>query len=474
MKLHFPRFHWLAILTLAALVLFGLPAPAQADVAPPQLPGGSNPIPGADTGTQVEMASEQVTITVGDVEEFKLDDTQLSGVHAQVEAIFQMHNTGEADEEMQVRFPLMDPSGIGDGFSHMPKLADFTVQVDGQPVDWINVETANPISPDKPPVQWAAFDAAFPAGADVEITVDYSTHSTGFLPEATFNYILNTGAGWKGPIGSGDIILKMPYIASRENVLSWQFESAPEPTMKEDEVRWHFENLEPKREDNWSATILSPDFMNQIYDLREVVADNPEDANALKDLGDLYLKAAESKGIYSLRPGAEHYVLQAEDAYLRSLVIRPDDVSTNSAYLEALAAHYLGAETLPDAPAPTLNQIANQANVVLSLDPENQQAMDIYSQLGIAVPDLPTLGAEPTLVSTLNLPTPSPTATRRVPPTPLAPNETPVPTPLAVSNPPLGISNVTWTFLILSCLCIATLLAVIAVLVVLVLRSRKR
>ncbi len=474
-KAHLSRFAWLVApaLFLAALGLFTSPAPVRADIAPPQLPGGSSLSPGEAAGTQVEMAAEQVTITVGDVTDFKIEEMDVSGVQAQVEAIFQMHNTGDQDEDMQVRFPLVDPYGTGDGFSHLPKVEDFAVSVDGEPGEWINMETVNPVSPDLSPVQWAAFDVSFPAGETVEIIVDYSTYSTGYLPLAGFSYILDTGAGWKGPIGEGDIILRLPYIADKENVLTAQFSPAPEPTMKDNDARWHFENLEPRREDNWSVTIFSPDFMNEIYDLRELVADNPDDANALKDLGDMYLQAAEGKGIYYLRPGAEGYILLAEDAYLNSLVIRPDDVATNVAYLEALAAHYLGADLVPDAPAPSVEKIANQVNVVLSLDPENQQAMDIYDQLGVVAQELPTLGATPTFVSTLDLPAPAPTATRRVPPTTISPEETPMPAPYPVSNPPLGISNIGWLFIILLALCGAGLLVVIVVLVVLLMRHKR-
>ncbi len=475
-KQHLSRFTWPAIIALliAGLASFALPQVAQADIAPPQIPGGSSITPGEDTGTQVEMAAEQVTITVGDVVDFSVDEMDLTGVEAQVEAVFQMQNTGSEDEEMQVRFPLVNPYGVGDGFFHVPTLTDFTVSVDGEPVSWIDVETTNPTVPDDPPVQWAAFDVAFPAGEPVEIAVTYNTHSTGYLPEAGFNYILETGAGWKGPIGAGNIVLRLPYVASPDNFLSATFPPDPQPQMEENEIRWHFENLEPKRQDNWSAKILSPVFMNLIYDLREKVADDPEDAGALKDLGDLYLEAAEGKGIYFLRPGAEHYILQAEQAYLESLVIRPEDPETNAMYLEALAAHYLNADQIPGTPAPSLDKIMNQLNVVYSLDPENERAQAIYDQLNGMVAEMPTPGAEPTLVSTVDLPTPTATATRRPVPTPYPLQLTPTSAPLTVTRPPFGISNTGWLFVVLALLCIGGLLLVIGTLVALLLRNRRR
>ncbi len=505
MKQSFPGRAIPIFLLAALLALLALPTPVRADIAPPQMPGGSNLSPGEDTGTPVEMAYEQVTFIVGEEVDFQVEELDLQGVEAHVQAVFQMQNTSQTDETMQVRFPLVDPSGLGDGFTHVPKLQDFSVSIAGEPSDWINVETPNPNQPNDPPVQWAAFDVTFPAGETVEIQVDYSTHSTGYLPEASFNYILTTGAGWKGPIGEGDIILKMPYVASNENVLSWKFAPAPQPMLEEDEVRWHFQNLEPQKLDNWSVTIFSPKFMNEIYDLREVVADNPEDANALKDLGDLYLQAAEGKGIYKLRAGAEPYILLAEDAYLQSLVIRDQDLATvptsavtaeatndsviistsaapddltgdidaNVGYLELLAAHYLNADKLPNVPAPSLEKIINQLNVVYSLDPQNERARAIYEQLSLSVTDLPTPGAEPTFVSAGDLPTPTPTATRRVPPTPVPLAVTPIPTPRPVSPPPLGISNLGWLALSMVVLCLGGLLFVFVVLVVLFIRRRR-
>ncbi len=143
-------------------------------------------------------------------------------------------------------------------------------------------------------------------------------------------------------------------------------------------------------------------------------------------------------------------------------------------YLEALAAHYLNADRVTDAPAPSLDKIVNQINVVFSLDPENEQAQAIYDQLDGMVEDLPTPGATPTFATTADLPTPTPTATRRAVPTPFPVHATPAPTTAVVTRPPFGVSNITWMFMVLAMLCIGGLLVVIGVLVVLLLRNRQR
>src|SRR4051812_16947657 len=93
--LHISRF------TILCIVAVALSTTAWADVAPPMQPPGSNISPGG--ATQVVMSAERVVIEV-----------QPSGDTAKgrVTADFTMHNSGSADEQMQVRFPLGDPSGF--------------------------------------------------------------------------------------------------------------------------------------------------------------------------------------------------------------------------------------------------------------------------------------------------------------------------------------------------------------------------
>jgi hypothetical protein len=63
-------------------------------------------------------------------------------------------------------------------------------------------------------IYWAVFDVTFPVEREVELTIKYTMHPTDrrSSSEAFVNYIMSTGAGWKGPIGSADIILRFPYI----------------------------------------------------------------------------------------------------------------------------------------------------------------------------------------------------------------------------------------------------------------------
>ena len=111
--------------------------------------------------TNVRMISEEVVI---EVQPDLLPNAQdVWGVSdwAKVTASFQMKNTGMKIEKMDVRFPLMIPSGSGDGFGNQPELAAFHVEVDGMSLEYKETTTENPSDYDQTPLKWAAFPVSF-------------------------------------------------------------------------------------------------------------------------------------------------------------------------------------------------------------------------------------------------------------------------------------------------------------------------
>src|SRR5271157_3993052 len=246
------------VIVLGACVVLLLNAkPVRADVAPPQQPPGANPAPG-QTKTQVQMAAETVVITV-QTTPYSIKSSQANVVNdwATVNASFSMHNQGTADETMQVQFPLENPNGMGDGFFNYPLIQNFAVRVNGARVTTTNTTTPNPEGGSNPPVQWVSFGVNFPAGHDVPIDVSYTLRATGYAPVDQFEYILETGAGWYGPIGSADLSLVLPYPAGPENVIldnSVPFTGA----FSGNKVTWHYDNLEPTSADNLEISMLQP------------------------------------------------------------------------------------------------------------------------------------------------------------------------------------------------------------------------
>ena len=177
---------------------------AYADVAPPETVPGSNINPESES-TQVRMVAESVTLTISE------DLTDENGAVAETRAVFTMRNLGTVEESMAVRFPLSFLYADLGGF---PEIESIVVKVDGK-----TASTKREIQPFKnSEIPWAVFDLTFPPGQDVLIEVVYNVDGYGYYPYQAFKYILETGAGWNGTIGSAEIIVRLPYEVSEQNL----------------------------------------------------------------------------------------------------------------------------------------------------------------------------------------------------------------------------------------------------------------
>ncbi len=474
------RFGIFFLLSVGALLI--CQTRVNADVAPPEQPPGSNLAPFEGVFTNVEMTAEIVTITVGSVTPLLSPTFEDEAVNADVKAVFTMKNTGSSEEYMKVRFPLASPNGMGDGFFNYPEIQDFKVTVNGKQTAWETMELPNPLGDDEPPIKWAAFPVTFRPNTVVMIEVEYTVQSTGYLPEARFAYVLETGAGWKGPIGSGEIILQLPHEASSENLLLSEYQTTPGFTIDGSQLRWSFTNLEPGRDDNWHPTILSPSTWQQILDLRQRTAVSPQDGEAWSQLGELYEEIALTKGYYVINEGAPSYVLLAEEAYRQALGITAGDADLHYRLATVLFAHYLNAESV-DGKKPDIAVIVNELNSVLALDPQNDDVQWFYDDIDMWSDELmPPLGG-PTFTPVPATATAVPEATATLVPTvkatavPPAMTQTPQMLPAPKETPeskgPLGLSPGVWVMLA-GGLCLVTLGAalVMALVILLVKRSK--
>jgi len=360
----------LSLAAIAALLFSFIPAlVARADIAPPQQAPGSNIEPGIQT--KVQMAAERVVIELLRVKGKGKDGLPL----ANVTAAFQMRNPGEADESMPVRFPLTDPSGFGDGFGGHPEIENFVVKVDGKTVPFRIVTTPNPQGADQKPIKWAEFDVTFPKGKDTNVEVSYVLQSTGFMPYGTFKYILETGAGWDGPIGKAEFVLKLPYAASEENIVTGQ--STTGATFENGEARWTLENLEPTRADNFIVTVLAPVVWDRIQAARQATQDNPNSAQAWRDLAQAYLSAIYVR--YGPQIG-QSYVPLVEEAYKKA-----QSLDDTSAQLRAELAQVLVDLAEPIAVTllepGTAEKIFAELKAALERDARNALARSVASNL---------------------------------------------------------------------------------------------
>ena len=433
---------------LALVVLLSLvqvrPA-AAADVAPPSQPPGTNPIPGSET-TQVRMLAETVLLDV---------QKKGSGLGtALVTASFTLRNLGGADEHMDVRFPLSFWNGESDGFSRYPEIADLKVKVNGVPAPTHRVTTPNDYVAQGPPIPWAAFPVDFPAGKDIRVEIKYTSAAFGEYPNVAYRYVLETGAGWKDTIGSADLIVRLPYLASEQNIIleggyTGFSETTPGGVISGSEIRWHYDDLEPARENNLKVSLVMPEAWQKVLDWCAAVQKNPNDGEAWGQLGKIYKEIIELRKGLREDAGAKQLYDLGQAAYQRSVELLPKDALWHLGYADLLWQHYFWGNRSTVSDAADLSHVLNELRISLSLSPKEQKPLDMLDWIEGTVPGAVQknagggydfLGLTATPEFQVDVPptdTPVPSATS-------VPADTLVPTPLpAATDTPVVIAQVT-------------------------------
>lgn len=357
-------------------VLLALPSNARADVAPPLYPPGSNPQPGAEV-TQVRMVAETVIIEVlKDIEPRSLGD-------AHVTADFTMRNLGSTDESMAARFPI----SVNDGRWEYPEINNLLIQVNGKQVQHRRVNypdyrfSNDDVKKNNAEMlPWAEFDITFPAGQDVSIRVTYDLEGTGYYPATAFYYVLATGAGWKDTIGSADIILRLPYEANLLNIIDqgtgWAT-TTPGGVFQGNEVRWHFDDLEPAGwEYNMEFALVAPSAWETVLSAQKQVDKYPNDGESWGTLAKAYKLAFLSvKGYREDEGGQQLYQLSLE-AYEKCLSLLPNDAQWHAGFADLLAHRamwdVMGGTTTPEA-----MRALNEIHTALELAPNDTVVQEI-------------------------------------------------------------------------------------------------
>ncbi len=412
----------IACSVLVVILVSALPMKnVHADIAPPESPPGTTLLPGNEN-TQVRMVSETVTLTVSPNSSKPLEAI------AKTEAFFTMRNLGNEEEKMQVRFPLSFLNGNSDGRGNFPEISSIAVKING-----VTASTRRENQPfigseyayqERDEIPWAVFDVTFPPQKDVNIKVTYTVDGFGYYPYEMFKYILQTGSGWNGTIGSADIIVHLPYEANKKNVLltvSVGFgESTPGGVISGNEIRWHFEDLEPAREDDIQILLVTPSLWESILYETQNVENNPRDGEAWGRLARAYKEIARgSKGWLREDPDGLELFAASRDAYEKCLALLPNDSLWQYGYADLLWSHYyfdIYFSGKADSEG-TLTTILEKLQIALELDPNNQQAKDLLTEISYAIPDAVSLDGDNFVLLGL-------TATP-LPPTPWAVVETP-------------------------------------------------
>lgn len=413
------------VFLIVFLPLLMFPASAMADIAPPAQPRGANPVPGGE-GTQVRMVAEMVVIEV------KRDVPQDSLGQADVTATFTMVNQGETEERMDVRFPLTFWNGLSDGFGSYPEIDDLRVEVEGQPRGTRRVTTPNPYNPDIP-IPWAAFEVVFPPEREIVIEVQYTAEAMGEYPNIAFGYVLETGAGWNGTIGSADLVVRLPYEANRQNVV---FETHTGYSMttsggeiQGSEVLWHYEDLEPTSEQNLEVSLVMPEAWETVLRERMNVAQDPEGGEAWGRLGKIYKEMARlRRGLRQDAGGQELFELSKE-AYEKAVALLPEDALWHAGYAELLWDHYFWDVFMPGSTDyGELVRAAELARRAYELDQDVLFILDLLDDMRYAMPEAVVKEGDTYIFLVL-------TATPTTPPTE-RPTDTPAPTTADVTDAP--------------------------------------
>jgi hypothetical protein len=355
-----------------------------ADAAPPPQAAASDVAPGQ--GTQVQMISETV---VRDIRSEPISGSDYTRTVALITADFLMRNLGSQAETMDVRFPMGWPTK--EEGAPYPIIHNIQIEVDGRQV--ITREADFDSQP------WTVWPVTFPPDRDVGLRVTYRTQALewnnsllGFFSSvplmrneslAEFYDILETGAGWRGPIGQGDIIFRFPYSASLEMIESSDFfrpvytSTIPSFVAEGHDLRWHFTNLEPTSKDNVRLSVITPPMWQAILGARKQVQRNPNDAQAQIRLGEAYWAAIPIKNTWpeglSL---ADYFGPLAEAAFKRAVELAPNDVLAHVSYARFLTYH-----AWSETPEPYYSRALQEVNHVLEIEPNSAEAKDLQAFL---------------------------------------------------------------------------------------------
>lgn len=413
------------LLPIIMLVLFlslFTPITAHADIAPPEQPPGASIVPGGES-TQVRMVAETVTLTVLP----KPSANQLA--QAATVADFTMRNLSAETETMQARFPLTFWNDRDDGFGKFPEISNIQIFVDGKQVSThridANFSNAGGIAYQQAP--WAAFDVSFPPATDVKITVKYTTNGYGYAdgPNAVFRYVLETGAGWNGTIGSADVIIKLPYPATEENAPDAESmgfgRTTPGMQRIDDTVRWHFEDFEPTADDNILVVLVIPAFWQKVLNWRAQTQKTPNDGEAWGQLGKAIKEAIRAaKGYPRDDAAAQKAYGEAIQAYEKAVTLLPKDALWHYGFADMLWDNYYFLNRAKPGIS-EVSRIADELRLSLALSPKNQKAIDLADWVAQEYPwaiaktddgyDYPVLTATPTANPSTETPSPEATST---------------------------------------------------------------
>jgi hypothetical protein len=389
------------------LVIFSVPLPVRADVGvQPVLPGGSSIKPGEET--PIQMAAEVVTMNVRQATEadnalVKLNpDFYGYGYQpvwfvaiAEVEADFTMQNPTSEPVSMTVWFPLasalenanwsFNPGEI------VPRIENFQVSIEGNPLNYAVSELPNPKGTDKPLLPWASFPVTFPGEKDTLIHVSYRVPLQPSPKDylVAVYYIFQTGAGWAGPIGQTELILNLPYPASKETLGSKEKLKLPYMTvgriskgvpsgavLEGNQARWTWKDFEPGPEDDFAVMVMRPSKWQDLENARAGVKANPQDGQAWLQLAFQYhsLSVTWTGAPLFFSP---YFLPLGIEAYQKAAALLPEDPTPHTGLGILTLAQY--SSDIKNTPSAVIQAVQEELRIAKELEARNPSLVNVYS-----------------------------------------------------------------------------------------------
>lgn len=335
------------------------------------------------------MVSEVVTFNVGQSSASKYG-------FAKVTATFQMHNQGSQDEKMMARFPLCVYYIILKCmWSPEPSINDLAVWVNGvgAPITTTQ-ETVTSRETGAPQVDipaWGNFPVTFPAGKDVVIKVTYTALGYSRDPHSGFveySYILQTGAGWNGPIGRADFYLHLPYEINQKNVTYYAQDNSWEITGND--LHWHAENFKPDQD--IQIDLVNPSIWQTILTETKNTQINPNDGSAWGRLGNAYKDAVWGKKGLRYDPVSLERIKLSVEAYQNAIRLAPNDTDWHYGYAELLCYQAIWTDNPARMTAsdPNLMGCIEQIKDTLAINPKDPRALSLLKEFAtpFAIPNI--------------------------------------------------------------------------------------
>ncbi|GAP13028.1 hypothetical protein LARV_00769 [Longilinea arvoryzae] len=381
-----------ALVLLAAAWISSPPSTTRADIGwPPLSPGGSSLEAPQGVDTNVRMLAEEVNLTIESFERpVPAGGEQSPAYHmrALVEAVFTMRNLGTADEAFDVWFPLAASLRYPGMLPYTPEniVSDFKVWVDGQPTATEQVQAPDVSDPAQQSA-WARFGMTFPAGKDVTVRVNYTLYPSGRRPFGGFEYILQTGAGWKDSIGKAVINVYLPDTVTAESVsLSGKsiegLPIAPQPTgysIENNVIHWELTDLEPGAKDNIYVDVLEPERYRALVRARAQAANSPDSADAQLELANAIQGAVMIVKSVGQHGGGVTLADQANVAYRRALELAPQRAEIYAEYARWLMRTGGWSSLMFKGVCPP--ELCDLVSRGLSLFPENADLIQINAEI---------------------------------------------------------------------------------------------